>query len=619
MPPAFRTLPGLKHSQSSSELDDMSDQQQDPQHPPQQTPSIEDNNKSHSQETNGKYKDINTGLAQLVLEPSTNHSNLPADIQVTPASLQNFTVSMTKSPTTTTIASRYSPPASIINEYFTNELEHERVETVRSSMEFEAGTSLRSSNTNTNNNNQHHSNQHHHHLLLHHSHTNSKKSDITTTSKSSLPDDVNMSNNNTSNNEKKDRDRYGFRKKTMSYSQQEYDAWWDKYKIYVQRRKRKWVRLLKENGIYPDDDRPVRFPPRSEKLKRYIRKGIPAEYRGSAWFWYARGHEILNAHPDLYERLSKQTTNLKNNDTELIERDLNRTFPDNIYFRGEDSVSSSSTATSSGNATVSSSVGGGGGGATETPIIQALRRVLRAFSVYQPKIGYCQSLNFIAGVLLLFMEEERAFWMLVIITQRYLPGVHDVNLEGVNIDQGVLVLCVKERMNDMWDKFGVNFDGNHYDNFLARLPPITLCTASWFMSCFINILPTETMLRVWDCFFYEDSKIFFRVALTIIKLAEPDMSTVSDQMEMFQVLQNYPKHLLDPSVLMEQCFKRRNGFGHISQQEIVRLRQFVADRRRTGSESDITDSDAFSKLRPKTPHNIGSQISRRMRASFKRT
>ena len=45
----------------------------------------------------------------------------------------------------------------------------------------------------------------------------------------------------------------------------------------------------------------------------------------------------------------------------------------------------------------------------------ALGRVLLAFSVHKPDIGYCQSMNYIAALLLLAMEEdeEAAFWVLV--------------------------------------------------------------------------------------------------------------------------------------------------------------------------------------------------------------
>ena len=124
--------------------------------------------------------------------------------------------------------------------------------------------------------------------------------------------------------------------------------------------------------------------------------------------------------------------------------------------------------------------------------------MLVAFSVYQPKIGYCQSLNFIAANLLLFMTEERAFWMLVIITNNYLQGLHDVDLEKVNISQGVLAISMRDRLPKVWSSLGAD----QQDNFVSQLPPISLCTASWFMSMFVCVLPPETMMRVWDVFFF---------------------------------------------------------------------------------------------------------------------
>ena len=35
---------------------------------------------------------------------------------------------------------------------------------------------------------------------------------------------------------------------------------------------------------------PTRFPPRSDKVKKMIRRGIPPEWRGNAWFlcWWIR-------------------------------------------------------------------------------------------------------------------------------------------------------------------------------------------------------------------------------------------------------------------------------------------------------------------------------------------
>jgi hypothetical protein len=96
---------------------------------------------------------------------------------------------------------------------------------------------------------------------------------------------------------------------------------------------------------------------------------------------------------------------------------------------------------------------------------------------------------------------------------------------------------------------------------------------AWFMSCFIGTLPIETTLRVWDVFFYEGSKTLFRIALAIFKLGENEIRSVADPMEMFGVVQSMPRRLIDANGLMEACFKRRNGFGHLSQVQIDEKRQ----------------------------------------------
>jgi len=45
--------------------------------------------------------------------------------------------------------------------------------------------------------------------------------------------------------------------------------------------------------------------------------------------------------------------------------------------------------------------------------IASLRRVLRAYSIYDCEVGYCQGMNFIAAMFLTYVSEEDAFWMMV--------------------------------------------------------------------------------------------------------------------------------------------------------------------------------------------------------------
>ncbi|PRT52726.1 GTPase-activating protein GYP3 [Wickerhamiella sorbophila] len=370
-------------------------------------------------------------------------------------------------------------------------------------------------------------------------------------------------------------DQYGFRKRSAQVSEAEYNKWYPEYSRYQKQREAKWLELIKDYGLsLGPDGVPLRFPPRSEKLRRYIRKGIPPSWRGAAWFWYAKGPEKLNAHPGLYARLCEETKDLKNNDTEHIERDLHRTFPDNRFFR--------------------SAIPG-----IDSEKIMALRRVLTCFAIYQPKIGYCQSLNFIGANLLLFMDEERAFWMMVLITSNYLQGLHEVDLEQVNITQGILMVAVRDRLPKVWN--ALSGDQQVQDNFISQLPPISLCTASWFMSMFVCVLPIETTLRVWDVFFFEGPKILYRISLAIMKLAEPQILRLSDDMEAFQAVQTFPRKLLDPTSLFYLCFKRSNGVGHLSDSEIAVLHQFVANRRReakTGTPKS-SDRDEYARFRPR--------------------
>ncbi|CAG8673992.1 3784_t:CDS:2 [Acaulospora morrowiae] len=356
-----------------------------------------------------------------------------------------------------------------------------------------------------------------------------------------------------------DRDRYGFRRSYQWITHKEYSEFESSYNPVLQRRKLKWDTVLNENG--------GQIPGRTSKMKRYVRKGVPPSLRGRVWFHYSGAEKKMRDHSDLYRQLllKAQDPRLENEYFEVIERDLHRTFPENIRFKA-------TVVTDNGNSTMVST--------DNIPIIQSLRRVLTAFSLYSPNIGYCQSLNYVAGILLLFMEEEKAFWTLVTIIHDYLPeNMYDITMEGSNVDQAVLMMFIMEKMPSLWGKLSGGF-GWDVEKLDGNMPTITLVTSHWFLTLFINILPIETLLRVWDCFFYEGNKVLFRVALAIFKLNEEKILAVDDPMEIFQVVQNMPKRLVDCHKLIDVCFRRRKGVSDISQKEIDRRREFFRERRK---------------------------------------
>lgn len=366
------------------------------------------------------------------------------------------------------------------------------------------------------------------------------------------------------------RDQYGFLTSSNHITNEQHDVWSTAYASSQERRSQKWLSYMGELGL--PTQTPLRFPPRSAKTQRFIRKGIPPDWRGNAWFFYADGDRYLQKHPGLFATLvSRSFSELSGDDKDGIERDLHRTFPDNIRFKPEPTILSTIQHPT-----------------LETPLLASLRRVLQAFALHCPRIGYCQSLNFIAGLLLLFLSEEKAFWMLHIITTDYFPGTHDVNLEGAKIDLWVLMVAFKESMPALWPKVG-NVDGNAEPRD-ARLPTISLCTTSWFMSLFIGTLPVESVLRVWDILFYEGSRTIFRVALAIFKMGEQRIKAVSDPMEILQIVQYLPRGMLDVGALVEVAFRR----GGISQEWVEKRRKqrkkwYARARAKSAAEAAMDD------------------------------
>nr|XP_058897817.1 growth hormone-regulated TBC protein 1 isoform X2 [Kogia breviceps] len=157
---------------------------------------------------------------------------------------------------------------------------------------------------------------------------------------------------------------------------------------------------------------------------------------------------------------------------------MNRTFPDNVRFRkGSD------------------------------PCLQrTLYNVLLAYGHHNRGVGYCQGMNFLAGYLILVTRsEEESFWLLDALVGRILPDYYSPSMLGLKTDQEVLGELVRTKLPAvaaLMDGHGLLW---------------TLVVSRWFICLFVDVLPVETVLRVWDCLFNEGSKIIFRVALTLIK------------------------------------------------------------------------------------------------------
>lgn len=180
-----------------------------------------------------------------------------------------------------------------------------------------------------------------------------------------------------------------------------------------------------------------------KKVKKLIRSGIPAVFRPQIWWVCSGGADKMEkaSADQQYAALPKEPSECTPAAPD-IEKDLHRTFPNNDNVSSEDGLT-------------------------------VLRRVLLAYSVRNPGIGYCQSMNFIAGtpcgaaditpaarltafslsivgtaLLLMYLDEEQAFWVLAALIEDILPAdYYAPSLIGSRVEQQVSrsTLCAVAR------------------------------------------------------------------------------------------------------------------------------------------------------------------------------
>ena len=62
-----------------------------------------------------------------------------------------------------------------------------------------------------------------------------------------------------------------------------------------------------------------------------------------------------------------------------------------------------------------------------------LFQILKAYTIHNPADGYCQAQAPIAAILLMHMPAEQAFWCLVAICEKYLPGYYAPGLVSTKL------------------------------------------------------------------------------------------------------------------------------------------------------------------------------------------
>ncbi|XP_035392134.1 TBC1 domain family member 9B isoform X2 [Electrophorus electricus] len=234
---------------------------------------------------------------------------------------------------------------------------------------------------------------------------------------------------------------------------------------------------------------------RTSKTRDLVLKGIPESLRGELWLLFSGAQNEMAAYPGYYAELVEQAMGRCTLATEEIERDLHRSMPEHHAFQNEMGIA-------------------------------ALRRVLTAYAARNPGIGYCQAMNIVTSVLLLYCTEEEAFWLLVALCERMLPDYYNTRVVGALVDQGVFEELTRECLPLLYEH-------------MQDLGVISTISLSWFLTLFLSVMPFDSAVLLVDCFFYEGIKVIFQVSLAVLHANMEQLLACTDEGEAMTILGRY--------------------------------------------------------------------------------
>nr|XP_040057460.1 TBC1 domain family member 4 isoform X1 [Gasterosteus aculeatus aculeatus] len=223
-----------------------------------------------------------------------------------------------------------------------------------------------------------------------------------------------------------------------------------------------------------------------EELHGALCQGVPKSRRGEVWLLLSHQYRLRHRLPQRqqaldvsYQDLLKQLTAQQHS----ILVDLGRTFPTHQYF--------------------SAQLGAGQ---------LSLYNLLKAYSLLDTEVGYCQGISFVAGVLLLHMSEEQAFDMLKFlmydlgIRQQFRPDMVSLQVQMYQLSR-----LLHDYHRDLY---------NHLEEH--EIGP-SLYAAPWFLTLFASQFPLNFVSRVFDFVFVEGTGVIFKVALCLLSSREGEI------------------------------------------------------------------------------------------------
>ncbi|XP_022408986.1 ecotropic viral integration site 5 protein homolog isoform X4 [Monodon monoceros] len=249
---------------------------------------------------------------------------------------------------------------------------------------------------------------------------------------------------------------------------------------------------------------------KEKQVKELVRKGIPHHFRAIVWQLLCSAQSMPIK--DQYSELLKMTSPCE----KLIRRDIARTYPEHNFFKEKDSLGQ-----------------------------EVLFNVMKAYSLVDREVGYCQGSAFIVGLLLMQMPEEEAFCVFVKLMQDYrLRELFKPSMAELGLCMYQFECMIQEHLPELF----VHFQSQSFHT--------SMYASSWFLTIFLTTFPLPIATRIFDIFMSEGLEIVFRAGLALLQMNQAELM----QLDMEGMLQHFQKvipHQFDggPDKLIQAAYQ----------------------------------------------------------------
>lgn len=255
------------------------------------------------------------------------------------------------------------------------------------------------------------------------------------------------------------------------------------------------------------DDRDHNWRKQNTQVRELVRRGIPKHFRQFIW------QQLCGAYDAPEKKKYAQYMKVQSPCEKVIRRDIARTYPEHEFFKEKDGEGQ-----------------------------ECLFNVIKAYSLHDREVGYCQGMAFIVGLLLMEMPEEEAFAVTVKLMEDY--RMRDM-YKPTMIELKTYMYQLEQLIGEMYPDLALHFQSQSFQT--------SMYASSWFLTLFATVLPLNLVSRIMDVFLSEGMEIIFKVALAIISLGREELMSL-DMEGMLKFFQGIHEHLGSPEALLKSAY-----------------------------------------------------------------